>query len=95
VPLSLAATLLLAVGGVFIFGLNDRVEALAASLAIDHVKCFKTVKTDPNTPADTAAAAIKWKQDRAGDPCRAALEPSNSLAAAVRRRFSTEGRGAT
>src|SRR6185437_13057411 len=39
-PLSIAATLLLAVGGVFLFGINDRVEALAASLAIDHVKCF-------------------------------------------------------
>jgi len=41
VPLSLAATLLLAVGGAFIFGLNDNVEALAAQLTIDHVKCFQ------------------------------------------------------
>ena len=41
VPLSLAATLLLAIGGVFVFGLNDRVEALAAGLVLDHSKCFK------------------------------------------------------
>src|SRR5438105_4300302 len=40
VPLSLAASLVLAIAGVFLFGVNDRVEALAASLAIDHVKCF-------------------------------------------------------
>src|SRR3954464_3234558 len=30
VPLSVAATLVLAVAGVFLFGLNDKVEALAA-----------------------------------------------------------------
>ena len=36
-PLSLAATLVLAVAGAFIFGLNDNVEALAAQLTLDHV----------------------------------------------------------
>src|SRR6266700_2152609 len=46
-PLSLAATLVLAVAGVFLVGLNDRVEALAASLAIDHVKCFKVGRGAP------------------------------------------------
>ena len=45
-PLSLAATLVLAVAGVFVFGLNNRVEALAASLAVDHVKCFKVSGAD-------------------------------------------------
>ena len=41
VPLSLAATLVLAVAGAFLFGLNDKVEALAAQLTLDHVTCFQ------------------------------------------------------
>ena len=41
VPLSMAATLMLAVGGVFFVGQNQRLEAaFAAQLAIDHDKCF-------------------------------------------------------
>src|SRR4030095_4418783 len=40
-PLSVAATLVLAVAGVFVLGLNNPVEALAATLTLDHVKCFK------------------------------------------------------
>jgi hypothetical protein len=41
VPLSMAATLVLAVGGVFFFGQNQRLEAaFAAQLAIDHDRCF-------------------------------------------------------
>src|SRR6476660_2032201 len=43
VPLSLAATLVLTVAAVFLFGLNNRVEALATQLAVDHVKCFQFV----------------------------------------------------
>lgn len=95
VPLSLAATLVLAVGGVFLLGLNDRVEALAASLAIDHVKCFKTVKVEPNTLADPGAAAIKWKQDQGWPITVPQTEPSEQLKLlAVRRCLSTEGRAA-
>lgn len=60
VPLSVAATLLLAVGVVFVFGLNDRVEALAAGLVLDHAKCFKI------TPAagkdDAAADEAIWQR---------------------------------
>ncbi len=94
-PLSLAATLLLAVGGVFLFGLNNRVDALAASLAIDHVKCFKTVKTGPNAPADPVAAANQWKQDQGWPITVPRTEPSEQLKLlAVRRCFSTEGRAA-
>jgi anti-sigma factor RsiW len=92
-PLSLAATLLLAVGGVFLFGLNDRVDALAASLAIDHVKCFKTLKTGPDAPADPVAAASLWKQDQGWPITVPRTEPSEQLQLlAVRRCFSTEGR---
>ena len=41
VPLSMAATVLLAVGGVLIFGQNKQLEAaFSAQLAIDHERCF-------------------------------------------------------
>ena len=41
VPLSMAATVLLAVAGVFMAGQQERLEAsFAAQLAIDHDKCF-------------------------------------------------------
>lgn len=62
VPLSLAATLLLAVGGVFVFGLNDRVEALAAGLVLDHSKCFKI---SPAAGKDDAALdEALWSQNQ-------------------------------
>ena len=51
-PLSMAATLLLAVGGVFIAGQQ---AAFAAQLAIDHEKCFIEFGTG-HPPLDTAAA---------------------------------------
>ena len=45
VPLSMAATLMLAVGGVFFLGQNQRLEAaFAAQLAIDHDKCFMSLE---------------------------------------------------
>jgi anti-sigma factor RsiW len=60
VPLSLAATLVIAVGWVFLFGINDRVQALAAQLALDHVKCFQFPPS--HVPADAAAASREWAQ---------------------------------
>ena len=45
VPLSMAATVLLAVGAVFIVGQNKQLEAaFAAQLAIDHDRCFTHVE---------------------------------------------------
>ena len=65
VPLSLAATLLLAVGGAFLFGLNDSVEALAAQLTLDHVTCFQFAPErfkhmDPSSAAHDWAAKQGW-----------------------------------
>jgi anti-sigma factor RsiW len=55
-PLSMAATLLLAVGGVFMVGQQERLEAaFAAQLAIDHEKCFTEFGTG-HPPLDAAAA---------------------------------------
>lgn len=60
VPLSLAATLVLAIGGAFLYSLNNRVNALAASITADHVKCFKLA--DTNQAPDVATEAARWEQ---------------------------------
>jgi anti-sigma factor (TIGR02949 family) len=92
-PLSLAASLVLAVAGVFLFGLNDRVEALASSLAIDHVKCFKVDGTSPRTGAPAAEA--RWQQDQGWPIVVPASAPGQQLKLInVRRCFTTDGRSA-
>src|SRR3954467_14380181 len=92
-PLSLAATLVLAVAGVFLFGLNDRVEALAAGLAVDHVKCFKINGTA--TTADAHATERAWKQDQGWPIAVPQTEAAQQLKLVdVRRCLSTEGRSA-
>jgi anti-sigma factor (TIGR02949 family) len=92
-PLSLAATLVLAVAGVFVFGLNDRVEALAASLAVDHVKCFKVEGTPAH--ADAGVAARDWQQDQGWPIVVPQSEPAQQLTLLdVRRCFTTDGRSA-
>lgn len=65
VPLSLAATLLLAVAGAVIFGLNQPVQALAAQLTLDHVRCFqmapeRLAHVDPIAAGREWAAAQGW-----------------------------------
>jgi anti-sigma factor RsiW len=92
-PLSLAATLVLAVAGVFVFGLNNRVEALAASLTADHVKCFSVGEVDPAT--DAGAAGRKWQHDYGWPVAIPPTAASEQLQLVdVRRCFSTDGRTA-
>lgn len=88
VPLSLAATLLLAVGGVFLFGVNH--EAIAAQLALDHMKCFEM--TGPEGTTDPTAAAAAWQSQRGwtiGVP--PASEVHRLQLVGVRRCFATDG----
>jgi len=93
VPLSLAATVVLAVAGVFLLGLNNRVEALTASLAVDHVKCFKAYSTAGSI--DSAEAAVRWQQDQGWSVTVPSTEPSEQLRLVkVRRCFTTDGRSA-
>jgi anti-sigma factor RsiW len=93
IPWSVAATLVLAVGGVFLFGLNDRVEALAASLAIDHVKCFKTTK--PGATVDPSVAAARWQHDQGWPITVPQTDAAEQLRlVSVRRCYSTDGRAA-
>ncbi len=92
-PLSVAATLLLAIAGVFVFGLNNRVEALAASLAVDHVKCFKV--SAPNAPIDAPAATREWQQTQGWAVTVPPSVPAEALQLVhVRRCYSTDGRAA-
>ena len=95
VPLSLAATLVLTVAGVFLFGLNDRVEALAASLAIDHVKCFKLASGTPPQAVDASLAERAWQQNQGWAVVVPRSEPAQQLTLVdVRRCFSSDGRTA-
>ena len=59
-PMSLAATVVLAVSAAFLFSLNNPVEVLAASLAHDHEACFKRPSAGPSP--DSVSAATGWQQ---------------------------------
>jgi anti-sigma factor RsiW len=61
VPLSLAATLLIAVAAAFLFDLNNNVEALAAELTLDHMTCFQ-LAPERLKHADALTAAHDWAQ---------------------------------
>jgi anti-sigma factor RsiW len=92
VPLSLAATLLLGAVGIFMFGLTGKVEALAAQLTLDHVKCFQ-LNPRRDGPVDSAAAGLEWTKAE-GWPLQV---PSSSSGAelqllGVRRCFTSSGR---
>jgi anti-sigma factor RsiW len=58
-PLSVAATLVLAVSGAFVFGLNDNVEAVAAQLTLDHMRCFQ-LAPERLTHVDATVAGRLW-----------------------------------
>jgi anti-sigma factor RsiW len=90
-PLSMAATLLLAVAGAFFFGLANSVEALAAQLAVDHVKCFQFAP-DPAGRVDALALGQQWTSTRGWHlkvPDSSEAERLELLT--VRRCASTEG----
>src|SRR5690242_4064149 len=92
VPLSVAATLLLAIGAVFALGLNDRVEALAAGLTLDHAKCFKVSPRSPALP-DARALEARWASRQGWAITVPETEPAENLRLVdVRRCLSTDGR---
>ena len=67
VPVSMAATLLLAVGGAFFVGQNDRLEvAFAAQLALDHDRCFGHLE-DAASSFDRQAAETRLTSDHGLD----------------------------
>jgi anti-sigma factor RsiW len=92
VPLSLAATLVLAVAGVFLFGLSDRVDVFAAQLALDHVKCFK-LTPDRIATGDPVLLGRDWASKQGWPLQVPSSAPAQGLELlGVRRCGSTEGR---
>jgi anti-sigma factor RsiW len=91
VPLSLAATLVLAVSGIFLFGVNE--EAIAAQLALDHLKCFDIIGEEGTQ--SPAAAEARWLAERGWS---IAVAPSSAelglQLVGVRRCLSTDGTAA-
>ena len=77
VPLSAAATFVLAVTGVFLAGQNDRLDAaFAAQLAIDHTRCFESSQAVPGELV-AADAEARFARDDGWDvtvPIVAGLE---------------------
>lgn len=62
-PVSLAATLMLALAGVLVFGLvSGRGTALAAQLAEDHLRCMRAVSR--RAPADPVQMGDRWHKNR-------------------------------
>ncbi|HET7216416.1 MAG TPA: zf-HC2 domain-containing protein [Vicinamibacterales bacterium] len=64
VPLSMAATLVLTIAGIFFYGLRGAGgEALAAQLVVDHVKCFEFAPAPVILP-DARALSREWSTVR-------------------------------
>ena len=91
VPMSLAATLLLAVAGVFGLGLTEKSQALAFQMTLDHLACLR-LGNQP-TSAEAATVEQQWPAT-AGWPLRVAAstdDPPLRLRG-VRRCAVTDGR---
>jgi anti-sigma factor RsiW len=88
--LSLAATLVLAIGVFLLFGLGSSVDTYAAQLALDHLKCFQFPPTAAS--GDIAAIGREW-QVANGWPLRvaAASESEHLELLGIRRCGSSHG----
>ena len=82
---------MLAVAGVFIYGLKDGTEALAAQLAVDHVKCFEFRRPRPSFPTPSSLGR-EWAEPRGWTVKVPESEPVEQLELlGIRRCISTEG----
>jgi anti-sigma factor RsiW len=79
-PYALAASLVLVVGGAFVYQATDRsARVLAAELTADHLKCFamnSALGTHqlPAAVESSMAAGFDWRMHLPDDPARAGLE---------------------
>lgn len=91
VPLSVAATLLLALAGVFGLGFTNKVQALAIQATVDHVTCSRF--SMPQGTADPVAASTGWLE-RFGWPLHLPRDSGDSglRLRGVRRCAVTDGR---
>ena len=81
VPFALAASLVVIVGGAFVYELTARSsQVMAAELTADHIKCFKVVNRVLPTSPDAAvversmASTFDWKMHLPAEPERAGLQ---------------------
>ena len=91
VPLSIAASIVMLAGLVFLFGWGSAVETYAAQLAVDHLKCFQFAPEAG--PADLAGMGRDW-QRTSGWPLRipASSDADGLQLLGIRRCGSTSGR---
>jgi anti-sigma factor RsiW len=92
VPMSVAASILVAAGMFLLFGWGSSVETYAAQLAADHLKCFQW-PPDAAGAADVTLVAKTWQQTAGWTLKVAASAPSERLQLlGVRRCGSSRGR---
>ena len=92
VPMSLAASFVLAVGTILLFTWGSSVETYAAQLAVDHVKCFR-FPADAGAVSDVTMLGRTWKEAH-GWPLKVAAgsEREQLQLIGMRRCGSTKGR---
>ena len=79
-PVALAASLVLVVGGAFVYQITDKsARVMAAELTADHVKCFAMNRMLDTHDAPTAVessmiAGFGWQMHLPEEPARAGLE---------------------
>ena len=79
-PYALAASLVLVVGGAFVYQATDQsARVLAAELTADHVKCFAMnralgTQQGPVAVESAMASGFDWRMHLPADPVRAGLE---------------------
>jgi hypothetical protein len=79
-PYALAASLLLVVGGAFVYqATNQSVRVLAAELTADHVKCFAMnralgTQQQPAAVESSMFSGFNWRMRLPENPARAGLE---------------------
>lgn len=90
VPMSLAATLVLAITGVFALGLAPKAQALAFQLTLDHMGCSRSA---PASEAGVLETSSHWAEQY-GWPLRLAPSPEQPQLrlTGLRRCFVADGR---
>jgi hypothetical protein len=78
VPLSVAATIVLAIAGVFLFSPNKRVDALATQLTLDHMSCFQFAP-ERLQHSDASTAEHHWLEKQQWGIHVPASSPANQL----------------
>ena len=92
VPVSLAASILLAAGLFLVFGWGSSVETYAAQLSADHLKCFQFARAEASS-GDLTSIGYNWQRNNGWGLKIGAPSPAEGLQLlGIRRCGSTRGR---